>query len=117
MIYSVKVMEEEAAKDYIVSAKDKETALWKVFMETFESIDAVNEAYPDARIEFSQNVDMFGKFYSDKLSMVPKDVLRAMAGDIDWCECNYIARRFIVYVVWRELADIKPLVDRATIVM
>lgn len=117
MIYSVKVTVEEKENNYIVSAKDKETALWKVFMETFESHDTVDEVYPTAVDDFASNVDMFGKFYSDKLSMVPKDVLRAMAGDIEWEDCDYIARRFVVYVAWRELADIEPLMNRATIVM
>lgn len=117
MIYSVKVMEEETSKDYIVSAKDKETALWKVFMESVESHDVVDDAYCEARGVFASNIDMFGKFYSDKLSIVPKDVLRAMAGDIEWYECDYIARRFVVYVVWRETATIKAIMERATVVM
>ena len=99
----------------IVRAKDKEEAMWKAFLTQEDAQEnakeAIDEYYYDNYQQFASNVDSFGRFYSDKLSLIPVDVLLAMAGAKHWEDVGFVGRRFVAYILWRDGCEIAPMRD------
>lgn len=95
----------------IVRAKDKEEAMWKAFIAQDYSKERIDDYYYDNYQQFAENIDSYGRFYSDKLSLIPRDVLLAMAGAKHWEDVNFIGRRFVAYIMWRDECEIAPARD------
>ena len=102
---------ETTERKMIVMANDKEEAMWKAFISLDNSRETIDSYYYDNYYHFANDIDKYGRFDSDRLSLVPRDVLLAIAGAKDWEDINFKGRRFVAYVLWRSECDIMSVSD------
>lgn len=105
---------ENTEERMVVCAKDKEEAMWKAFIAS-NPREVINDLYYDGYQKFAENIDAYGRFYSDRLSLIPRDVLLAIAGAKDWEDVGFVGRRFVAYILWRDGCEIESMKDTAII--